>query len=138
MLPIMWRGADNVSRLVFGGFRDLDRRVFGRLDQNDAASAGVEADLLSRTAGQIDEGAAAHVVIHRHDDRTARILHGDADAGAERQVITGGGHAVLAENIAAAGPVAFVMRSVPRRDPSLSRNNGGRQAERHGRCDDPW
>jgi len=53
-------------------------------------------------------------------------------------MVAGGGHAVLMEHIPAAGAVALMMRPIPCCQPGLGPIGGGWQAERHGRCDDPW
>jgi hypothetical protein len=133
-----WRGTDDVGRLFLGGLGDFDRLVIRRFDGDDAVPAGIKPDLLGGTAGQVDQRATAHMVIDRHDDRTARLLHGHANPRSQRKVVTGGSHAVLMEDRTAAGAVAFVMGAIPSRHPGFTRIRGGRQTERHGRGDNSW
>jgi hypothetical protein len=140
MLPTTWLGTDEIGRLVFGGFRDFDRRVLGFLDADDAASAAIESDLLGSAAGQVDQrtAPATHMVVDGDDDGAAGFLHGDADPRADRQMVARGGHGVLVEHVAAAGAAALVVRPIPCRHPGVGSIGGGWQAERHGRSDDPW
>jgi hypothetical protein len=138
MWRITWLGTDDVGRLVLGGFRDLHRLVIRFLDRHDAASAAVKADLPGGPAGQVDQRPAAHVVVDRDDHRIPGGLHRDPNPGAEWQTVAGRRHAVLVEDVAAAGAVAFVMRAIPGRDPGFPGINRGRQHERECRRDDPW
>jgi hypothetical protein len=127
---ITWLDIDQVGGFVLGGLGDLDGFLIGRLHHHHAAPAGIKPDLLGGAAGQVDQGAPAHVVVDADDDRVPGLPQGHAHAGAERQAAAGGGHSILVEDFAAAGAAAVVVGAIPSGQAGfggveLSRNDEG-------------